>query len=268
MEIFDVFLVIIGLLVIIVSYFVSEKLTDKQEEGKETLVNLNIEELIEKEEPVIIEKIEKMLQNKSEEKIVDIDNQLGQICNEKIMSITEYSDQILEKITQNHSEVVFLYNMLNEKEQELKDLIKEISTIKTKVDEKKEEKIEKKQVTVLPKQRPAEKRIKKEIEKIKMPEKEKDISGIDLLRKSEKKKKNSIKKNISELPKIDQQMKIVGTNNLNEENNKLVDNTNNNEQILKLYEEGKSVMEISKLLEMGQGEVKLVIDLFCNTKKS
>jgi hypothetical protein len=42
--------------------------------------------------------------------------------------------------------------------------------------------------------------------------------------------------------------------------------SNNNEQILALYSEGKSIVEISKLLDLGQGEVKLVIDLFCGKK--
>ena len=38
---------------------------------------------------------------------------------------------------------------------------------------------------------------------------------------------------------------------------------NRNDEIIALYKSGKSVMEISKLLGMGQGEVKLIIDLYC-----
>jgi len=39
-----------------------------------------------------------------------------------------------------------------------------------------------------------------------------------------------------------------------------------NEWILQLHREGKSIREISKSLGLGQGEVKLVIDLFQDTK--
>ena len=38
---------------------------------------------------------------------------------------------------------------------------------------------------------------------------------------------------------------------------------NRNDEIIALHKSGKSVMEISKLLGMGQGEVKLIIDLYC-----
>ena len=38
---------------------------------------------------------------------------------------------------------------------------------------------------------------------------------------------------------------------------------NRNDEIIALHKSGKSIMEISKLLGMGQGEVKLIIDLYC-----
>jgi hypothetical protein len=34
-------------------------------------------------------------------------------------------------------------------------------------------------------------------------------------------------------------------------------------EVIALYKKKKSVMEISKLLNMGQGEVKLIIELYC-----
>ena len=63
------------------------------------------------------------IQVKAEEAIDSTDNKLGQILNEKIMGLSEYSQQILEKMEKNHSETVFLYDMLNEKEKEIKDLV-------------------------------------------------------------------------------------------------------------------------------------------------
>jgi len=39
--------------------------------------------------------------------------------------VEEFSRQLLEKIENNHQEVVFMYNMLNEKEKEIKNIVLE-----------------------------------------------------------------------------------------------------------------------------------------------
>ena len=64
----------------------------------------------------------------SEETLAKTEEYLSRLSNEKIMAVSEYSDQILEKINRNHEEVVFLYNMLNNKENELKETLKEINS--------------------------------------------------------------------------------------------------------------------------------------------
>ncbi|HPU62914.1 MAG TPA: DUF6115 domain-containing protein [Mobilitalea sp.] len=63
----------------------------------------------------------------SEEIINRTEEYLSKLSNEKIMAVSEYSDQILEKIDRNHEEVIFLYNMLTNKEKELKETIKELN---------------------------------------------------------------------------------------------------------------------------------------------
>ena len=50
------------------------------------------------------------------------EDQMNRLCNEKIMAIDEFSKQLLEKIENNHKEVVFMYNMLNEKEKEFSEI--------------------------------------------------------------------------------------------------------------------------------------------------
>ncbi len=45
------------------------------------------------------------------------------------MAVSEFSDQILEKIDRNHEEVVFLYKMLNDKEKEIKETVKEANIV-------------------------------------------------------------------------------------------------------------------------------------------
>ncbi len=55
------------------------------------------------------------------------------------MAVSEYSDQIFDKINRNHEEVIFLYNMLNNKEKEMKEtaISETVSSKKSDVEEKK-----------------------------------------------------------------------------------------------------------------------------------
>lgn len=65
------------------------------------------------------------LSSASEEIINKTEEYLSKLSNEKIMAVSEYSDQVLEKIDRNHEEAVFLYNMLTHKENELKEVLRE-----------------------------------------------------------------------------------------------------------------------------------------------
>lgn len=118
MTVFDVFMVMLGLVLIAVSFFFSEKATSKGE--KELAVN-TMKGLDEEALLAIQNTVEENLTKISEATIVKTENSLNKVTNEKIMAISDYSEQILEKIDQNHSEVVFLYNMLNEKESSMKE---------------------------------------------------------------------------------------------------------------------------------------------------
>lgn len=50
---------------------------------------------------------------------------MDRLTNEKMMAVNEYSDTVLEEINKNHKEVVFLYDMLNDKHESLKNTVSE-----------------------------------------------------------------------------------------------------------------------------------------------
>lgn len=56
----------------------------------------------------------------------NLEEKMSQLSNEKIIGISEYSDQVLDKIQKNHEEVVFLYEMMNEKQEEVKKLVHDV----------------------------------------------------------------------------------------------------------------------------------------------
>ena len=50
---------------------------------------------------------------------------MDRLTNEKMLAVNEYSDTVLGEINKNHKEVVFLYDMLNDKHDSLKATVSE-----------------------------------------------------------------------------------------------------------------------------------------------
>ncbi len=228
----EIVLIIAGIIIIIISC----RLVDRSgsSDGKNTAIPFSFEDNVSEEDKRrLTEKLRERLDDIGEETVVRTDDTLSRISNEKIIAVNEFSDQILEKIKRNHEEVVFLYNMLNDKEKEMKAAMKEIDLSKKKV----QEIIESKAV----------------IERLQTAKSTKTAMPDKTAPKPQPQP-------VQELPKD-----LQAALEMDEPSGSSL-NSNRNTQILNLYSQGKSVMEISKLLEMGQGEVKLVIDLFKGKK--
>lgn len=233
MTLYNVILILLGLIIIGMSYFISEKLTSKDNKEQQSVqANIDVEQFWSVSKDEIEKKIENLLKNRDEEIIANTDEELSKISNEKIIAVNEYSNQVLEKIDQNHKEVVFLYNMLNDKEAELKEYISEFNVTKAKliniIDDLKH------QYDIM------EKRIKDN----------QNVSSNNNVSKTIKTLTDKSKKDIS--------------NNVYDTNDEKTSNIDKNKMVIKLYKEGHSVVEISKILNMGQGEVNFIINLAKN----
>jgi hypothetical protein len=224
----EIALIIIGIIII----FISCILVDKSQKGTniKTDRTFPVEDSITQEDKEQMKnRIEELFEQVSEEVIIQTDDSLSKISNEKIIAVNEFSDQILEKINRNHEEVIFLYNMLNDKEKELKSAVKEIDTSKKKVQDILESKAKTDKVT----------------------------------KASGEAKAVTPAKNVTQAEKLEKPVKTpTAATPLQDISTVNTIGSNNNSHILTLYSQGKSVMEISKLLDLGQGEVKLVIELF------
>lgn len=66
-----------------------------------------------------------------EKKMQDIEDKtearLDMISNTKILEMNEYADGVLKEINRNHNEVMFMYDMLNEKDKEIKTTVKDVN---------------------------------------------------------------------------------------------------------------------------------------------
>lgn len=223
----QIVLLILGLVIVIISFFVVDR--NEERSSDIPLRNLHSNEITEDD----IRRMKSQIQSISEEEIAKslelTKDELSKLSNETIMSVHEYSDQVLAKIDHNNEEVVFLYNMLTTKEEELKQLF-------TKIDSARRE----------------SKEYLERLEELKnngvMNEVSKKVDQIDINEKNN----NSL------------DMKELWTEFDIEDDDVSLDKTiqNRNEAILKLHRQKKSVLEISRQLGIGQGEVKLVIGLY------
>ncbi|MBQ7925083.1 MAG: hypothetical protein IJ335_02190 [Lachnospiraceae bacterium] len=153
---------------------------------------------------------------------------LERLSNEKIMAVNEYSDTVLQEINRNHNEVMFLYDMLNDKHKNLKDTVQEVNkTVKEVVETKKEaEEVVNTFQMLAP-------------EIVDTPIAVEPQEDVPL------EKMEAVREKASKEATVEPML-------------------NSNERILELYDRGLDKVDIAKELGLGVGEVKLVIDLFKN----
>lgn len=122
----EIVLILIGAGIILFSCFLVDKSPVQKEalsgDGKE----LPGPKLTEEEESKLRDKIDSIVTDAVQDTVNRTEDELSRMSNEKIIAVDDFSNQVIEKISQNHEEVVFLYNMLNEKENEIKKTISQI----------------------------------------------------------------------------------------------------------------------------------------------
>ncbi len=231
----EIIFVLLGVGILIVSCFVDVK--DEKDETASVSVSIP-EEVLETQKQEIKKFTEQVMEEKSEDIVVKTDDYLSKVSNEKIMAVNDYSTQILEKIDANHKEVVFLYDMLNQKEDEIKHTVQQFNQEKQEMQEvvtdiikltkQVKASMNKAQAVRTPAEKVKKPEVKKSVE-VKLPE---PVAAIE--------------------NKTDGQMEFT----------EMMQADRQKEEVLKLYKQGKSILDISRTMGMGQGEVKLIIGLY------
>lgn len=229
----QIFLLIVGILIVVISFIFGELLSTKDSDTPS--VDKDMVNKVTRE--IVVREVEYELANVIDEKVENTEAELDKITNEKIMSLGSYSDNVMEEINKNHMEVMFLYNMLTEKEETLKDTIRDIEALKTSV----------KQMAIandFAKTAAAKKAARAEAKPKKSEPADDEISQM--------------------LAEVEPEENVVEKSNDEPIKNAGAEGTNNNQKILELYNKGMSNIEIARELGLGIGEVKLVIGLFNN----
>ncbi len=275
MSAMEIVLIILGIIVFVVSFLLPS--------GKREEVNVNskageeaLREMAEKEVAEARTKISEIVDETLNYGMEKTERSIERLTNEKIMAVNDYSDTVLQEINKNHKEVVFLYDMLNDKHENLKGIVSEASKtasqIKKTLEEAEDaanEALKKAKETGQSAGGTADslsggegefKPISPErVELLQAPSMEDMPVEAEVPKKAARKPrktKAAAKGAVAEkaeaqpeTPKVEVSLDAAGKRN-------------NNEKILELHKAGKSNMAIAKELGLGIGEVKLVIDLF------
>lgn len=125
MGVLEIVLLIIGGAIFVLS-FVLPKTKEGMDAETRKFVKEQVRVLIDRELEIVQSKIEDMVSETIEESASETDRTLKKITNEKMMAISEYSNTVLEDINKNHKEVLFLYDMLNDKHTTIKNAVSEV----------------------------------------------------------------------------------------------------------------------------------------------
>ena len=188
---------------------------------------------------------DEQMENLSEQTEIKLDK----LSNEKIMEMNDYSETILDEINRNHNEVMFLYDMLNEKKKEINNTVRDLNVVKKEIKEE----------TKQPRQKTRQETVLDQLDAV--SESVADETGADVSAFDEQPKKKRAGNAKTAASRARNTVKKE-TERKDNKDITVFENGNNNEKILEMSRAGKSNMEIAKTLGIGTGEVKLVVDLF------
>jgi Mg2+ and Co2+ transporter CorA len=121
----EIVLVAVGMAFIVVSFFVSEKLTSSDIEKVKELSSDEIKQMVRDELADAKITIQDNIDAEVEEYMLRATRNLERETNEKMMAIDEYSNTVMNSINETHSKVMFMYSMLNDKEESIQQLVEE-----------------------------------------------------------------------------------------------------------------------------------------------
>ncbi|MDE6971478.1 MAG: hypothetical protein K2P69_17290 [Eubacterium sp.] len=248
MTVIEIILIIVGMIFILASFWVTEKLSPDElrhisELSKEEM-GVMLEHELEKSKQRVVDIVENTIDDSKDR----TERALEKQTNEKIMAINEFSDTVIEKINKTHNEIMFLYSMLNDKHTELTDftsgLTQQLQDLKSQEEEMTSYYLSqiKNQIPQNPK--PAE------------PPAVKPVVTKAVFQEAQPQAASAEEAQPQNTPEQTNAETVSDVSDQAEEE------VNVREEILRLYEEGRDSVAIAKKLGLGVGEVRLILGLY------
>lgn len=277
MSVYEVLILLAGLIFFVASFFFGGKKSAGEEVDTDAEIR-KIKEAAVLHEGEIRERLNALLSQECGTAIDDVKEKLSEISNDKIMVVDEYAGQVLARIENNNQSVVFLYDMLQKKEDEMKSTMNKMEQTRRENRELFDRLEELKQAKArvasrnAAKQAGAKQKAGNEVLKqTKSGQAEKDAAlanGENLAGHETQEAEGTAHEAIADLSHTQAEAlakiphSMPGEDLEQEKEEGATAPPDRQEQVLALYRENISVKDISKKLAMGQGEVKLIIDLY------
>jgi hypothetical protein len=110
---------------------IGKELEKDDQKSMESAVAQAVHKTIEKSH----DKIQQQIDDTIEESLIKTERGLDRITNEKMSAISEYADTVMNDIHKNHDEVMFMYDMLNDKQKNLTSTVDEAAKAQEKVNQ-------------------------------------------------------------------------------------------------------------------------------------
>jgi len=239
MSALEITLIIIGVICFFGSFFFSEKLSSSDVELIQKLSEDQVHKLIDKEIEGASDKIQGTIKDHLDDAVSELERATDRETNEKLLSMNEYSDTVLDSMNKSHDEVMFLYSMLNEKQEKMNQMSEDMQRMENELRAMKEG-------------------ITKERESLEQQQIEIDEAKAE----SEVASKLQFEEDVTSL-------KEAFINKLEQEQTELAAAEDSSQgesdyrnKVLSMRQEGYSEVEIAKKLGKGLGEIKLILGLF------
>ena len=257
----EVIMLVIGIICFVASYLLTND--DAQPVGVKK--NTYNPEITQEQIGKLKDQVDELISNQMALLEESTEAALDKISNTKILEMNEYAQGVLNELNKNHNEAVFMYDMLNEKSKEIKNVVRDINNAKILIEQTQDgmqenseilEKLIKdsekavKEIDVAIK---AAYKTKAVMDTVAVEEKQKTTFDNVITPQFFEQKPDKVEIDIKKEPDLAYMAKVEP---------ETIMASNCNEQILLMHAEGKSNLEIAKTLNLGMGEVKLVIDLF------
>lgn len=122
MEVLEIILLVLGICIFIASFLIPSKNSGTIGIDK-AAAKEDVRSMVEEEMDRIKQQVDDTVEEAVTYAMEKTERALERVSNEKIMAVSEYSDTVLSEIHTNHQEVMFLYDMLNDKHSNLKNTV-------------------------------------------------------------------------------------------------------------------------------------------------
>lgn len=252
----EVALLLIGVVFIIGSFFIIEKLSPEELSRVSELSEDELRIVMDRELATAGAKISDVVDQTVDLSINQIQRRMEKDTNEKIMAISEYSDLAMEQLKKFNNEVTFLYSMLGDKHTELNESIAQLNdlmnacqtvqaqmastlrqlqppkSVQQRQDQKRQ--VQQQPVQQVQRQYPEQETISEEPERrIEEPKRLPQQETVEVQQEEE----------FAETAAEGRSMSV-------------------REEILERYRSGEDMKDIARDLSLGFGEVKLIVELY------